>query len=96
MSEKNQYTKIRIDAVSKPFAGMQECITESYWAVTPDDCILFYSNAMQPQCNKNESIARRIVGKLHPECEVRYLAAVYIPIRVGSDWRRVITKEMTI
>lgn len=64
-----------------PVADIQQfrpgyvCKAPSYWAVTPDECVLFYESRghSAPQCNTNAAVVR----SLHPTLEARLIAQTY-------------------
>lgn len=69
-----------------PPAGLIEHIKDSWWAVHPECGLAFYGpRAMAPQCNRDESITRRISAK-YPWAEVRFYPSVFRRIN-PSDYQ---------
>lgn len=66
-----------------PLAQLQQfrpgfvCKAPSYWAITPDECVLFYNNRghSSPQCNTNPAVVKH----LHPALEARLIPEAYVP-----------------
>jgi hypothetical protein len=54
------------------------CYPESWWAVTPDDQVLFFTgqNYFTPQCNNNKSITERIMPT---GCRAEWIEMAFIP-----------------
>lgn len=52
------------------------CKAPSYWAVTPDNCVLFYETRghSSPQCNTNAEVVKH----LHPTLEARLIEQAYV------------------
>jgi len=77
------YTKVNIEKVTVPPArgGFFQHFANRYWAVTKDDCIMFYKGE-NPQCNSNKSIVEHIGKEKQWFKEARLLEHVYIPVKV--------------
>ncbi len=71
--------KIKIEEVDKPKSGMFMIYIDAYWVVTPDNEILLYKGT-SPQCNQNPRLVERFQRGLYPECGVRQLPIIYLPI----------------
>jgi hypothetical protein len=52
------------------------CKAPAYWAVTPDECVLFW-RGRSPQCNTNVAVVKH----LHPELEARFIEQAYVSAR---------------
>lgn len=50
-----------------------------YWTVK-NGCALFYQSGshLSPQCNSNETIARKLTESLWPDCESKFIAVAYV------------------
>lgn len=59
------------------FTPGRVCKHPSWWAVTPDDCVLFYKTLGSPQCN----VDRAIVERIRPGLEVRFIPQAFVPQR---------------
>jgi hypothetical protein len=53
------------------------CKGPSFWAVTPDECVLFFEDYSSPQSNTN----RAIVERIRPGLEVRFIEMAFVPHR---------------
>lgn len=51
------------------------CKRPAFWAVTPDECVLFFKGYYSPQCNVN----RFIVERIRPGLEVRFIEMAFVP-----------------
>lgn len=51
------------------------CCAPAWWALTDDDCLLYYKTA--PQCNTDE----RIIKHLYPTLRTVFLEQAFIPRR---------------
>lgn len=53
------------------------CLAPSYWAVTPDECVIFYESRRHsaPQRNTNPEVVRH----LHPTLAIRLIEQAYAP-----------------
>jgi len=53
-----EFTKIPIDEAIKipDKCGLYELLTDRWWAVTEDNCLMFYGKGRSPQCNSNRAI----------------------------------------
>lgn len=75
------FVKVPIDeAVKIPDkGGLYELLTDRWWAVTEDNCLLFYEKGMAPQCNSNKLIVdkwSRFSGR--PATTPVFIKAVFI------------------
>lgn len=87
------YRKVPLAEVTAlPARGPVDVIRDSWWRVTEDGCLLFYTRGMRryygsPQCNAQEAIARRVGEGLYPwPTSVQQIPAVFIPHRC-EDYR---------
>jgi hypothetical protein len=51
------------------------CKTPSWWAVTEDNCVLFWRTLGSPQCN----VDRRIVEHIRPGMRVEFITQAFVP-----------------
>jgi len=70
------WIKMPLAELTTPAPGRM-CMGPRYWAVTPDECVLFYRSHGSPQCNTNSAIVERI----RPGLEVRYVPMAFVPHR---------------
>jgi hypothetical protein len=78
-----KFTKMPIDRLIDPKqAGYFYHMTDRYWPVTEDDCVIFYGNARSPysspQCNSNRAIASRFRNHLPKDYHIKDV--ILIPI----------------
>lgn len=73
------WIKMSIAELTTPQPG-RICKAPAYWAVTPDDCVLFYKSYNSPQCNTDETIVRHI----RPGLEVRHIPLAFVPHRCSD------------
>lgn len=77
------------DVATTPAEG--HCFVNRWWMVHPEKGVAFYCDTRRsvwlepgekeepsPQCNSCEITARHLAKKLHPDCEVKKLHAVYL------------------
>lgn len=63
------------------------CYGPRWWAVTPDDKVLFFDTYSSPQCNINRSIVERLgKGFNAPETIPVYVEMAFLPHNC-SDYR---------
>ena len=56
----------------------------AWWVVDKDDNVLFY-RGRSPQCNSNKDVTQSFVDRgMCPDCEVRFIPVMFIPIRCGE------------
>jgi hypothetical protein len=55
---------------------------DRWWAHEPDKGLLFYGKS--PQCNANESIARKVQQAAHPDAELLFVERVYVRHNCGD------------
>ena len=81
MLQEKDFKKIPIDKVSNaPNAnGHFQHYYNFYWAVTKDNCILFYGQA--PICNQ----IRHVIHKYSFAIEIKQIEHVFVPIHI-NDW----------
>lgn len=72
------WVKIPVCDIIKPVEG-RICYIDRWWAVTDDNCALFYKSIRAPQCNRCEEI----VKMLCKDVEVRFIPVAYLPI---GEW----------
>ena len=70
------WIKMPLSELLTPRSG-RVCKGPSWWAVTPDECVLFYQTYASPQCNENRSIAERVA----PGLEVRFIEMAFVPYK---------------
>jgi len=81
---------IPLEVATTPAEG--HCFVNRWWTVHPQKGVAFYCSKRpyssfdgfadeeepSPQCNHSEFAARHIAKRLHPECDVIFLPAVYV------------------
>jgi hypothetical protein len=70
------WIKMPVDELVTPKAG-KICKGPAWWAVTPDNCVLFFKSYNSPQCNQQKAIVERI----RPGLEAREIPMAYLPHR---------------
>ncbi len=78
-----KFTRIPLQEVIKVpnKSGTYHLVTNSYWAISEDDCILLYKGFSR-QCNVYKDIVERIIkSKEHPGVKVKFLKSVFLPHR---------------
>lgn len=73
------WIKMPVSELITPAPG-RICKGPSYWAVTPDGCVLFYKAYCSSQCNEVKSIVERI----RPGLEVRHIPMAFVPHRCSD------------
>jgi hypothetical protein len=63
-----------IAELTTPKAG-RICYPAAYWAVTDDDCVLFYKAYYSPQCNASESVVKHI----RPDLKYKFIEMAFLP-----------------
>lgn len=84
---KSTFTKVPIsEATAVPkIGGFYDLTTNSWWAATDDDCLLFYGRGdnvrgKSRQCSSNKGITDRFVAsETHPSTKAVFLEAVWMP-----------------
>lgn len=71
---KAPWIKMPIAELITPKAG-RICKAPSWWAVTEDDCVLFYKSYGSPQCNTD----KRIVEYIVPGCRAVFIETAFAP-----------------
>lgn len=75
-------TFVPVDEASVPPDGMVRHIKERWWCVCPDRGLIFFrlhrGSSQHPQCNADESLARRVMERLYPWAECRFVASVFV------------------
>jgi len=77
--DKAPWIKMPVAELTTPTPG-RLCMGPRYWAVTPDNCVLFYKAHYSPQCNVNEEIVHRV----RPGLEVRHIPMAFVPHRCSD------------
>lgn len=75
---------IPLDIATTPAEG--HCFVNRWWAVHPEKGVAWWARLLgpsrseepSPQCNSDEYTARELTRRSKPDCEVRFLPAVYI------------------
>jgi len=75
---------VREDIAITPADGM--CITNRWWAFHPEKGLAFYYVADGfygtpepcPQCNNDESTARKLIADLLPDLQVKFVPVVFL------------------
>ena len=65
------------EATMEPQSGHWEIYRRCWWVYYPGKGLAFYMKS--PQCNSNESIARKVQESYHPDAELLFLERVAIP-----------------
>ena len=69
----SKYIKIPVSELVKPKAGYI-CYSKSWWAVTDDNCVLFYKDYNSPQCNNNLAVIKLIIPSMkYLEIEMAFI-----------------------
>jgi hypothetical protein len=77
----SDFTKIPIEEITEPpeKSCCVDIITNHYWGVTDDGCVLLYRGYSR-QCNSNKEIAEKVCGsENHPATSVQFIERAYIP-----------------
>lgn len=74
--DEKPWIKVPVEALKTPSPG-KICKGPAWWAVTPDNCVLFFKDYCSPQCNTEKAIVER----LRPGLEVRHIPISFIPHR---------------
>lgn len=74
--DEKPWIKMPVSDLTTPKTG-RICKGPSWWAITPDDCVLFFKSYGSPQCNS----VKEIVERIRPGIEVRHIQAAFIPHR---------------
>lgn len=64
----------------KPRDGLFQIITDSWWIVDAEGNPQVHAKYNSPQCNRHESIARRIAK----ERPVKLIPVVYFPVKISD------------
>lgn len=73
------FRKVTIEEATKTptKSGHYDLVTDSWWGVTEDDCILYYRGYAR-QCNMNKSVADSIISmKNHPAVKLMFFEKVW-------------------
>jgi hypothetical protein len=70
------WIKMPLAELTTPKPG-RICHCPSWWAVTDDDCVLFFKSYGSPQCNVNKSIVEHI----RPGLKVQFIESAFVPHR---------------
>ena len=76
----NRWIKMKVEDLLTPKEG-RVCYGPRWWAVTEDDCVLFYKSYNSPQCNTVKSICEHI----RPDCRVEFFDIAFVPHKC-EDW----------
>lgn len=71
-----RWRKVPLEKLKTPRGGAI-CYTDTWWIVTPDNCVLFF-RGFSPQCNSNEAVAKYLRERLHPTCTVEKIEVAYL------------------
>ena len=75
------FKKVKIDKLSHPKRnGLYKLYYNFYWAVTDDDCVIFYRKSNTPQCNQNEKIMCHNLGLWEGIKEIKLIEYIFVPI----------------
>jgi hypothetical protein len=66
------WTKVPLEDIKTPKTNKM-CVGQRFWAVTDDNCVLFFKGH-SPQYNHSEAILKRI----RPDCRVEYIEMAYV------------------
>lgn len=77
-----RYHFLPLAEATKPRGGFLNCIKDSYWCVHPERGLAFWGKGHgSPQCNTNESIAKRLC----PSCaEIQKIETVFAPLKISD------------
>lgn len=89
----DNFKKVKINDLTVPNKnGVFKCMHNFYWAVTDDDCVLFYRN-VTPQANTNISIMESFQNKekgMYPfNTRIQLIENIFIPIH-ANGWEIII------
>jgi hypothetical protein len=76
----HSFTKVPLSELTpdKIIGGTYDIMTDFYWAVTEDDCVLFY-RGRSAQCNRNKGIVERIVARAgYPPTRIEFIPIAYL------------------
>jgi hypothetical protein len=65
-----------------PHDGFWDIRSDRWWVYQPDKGLVFYRKS--PQCNINETIARKLQQQCWPDAELIFLERVYLPHDCGD------------
>jgi hypothetical protein len=83
MFNKYNFKFVKISDLNYPKDGMFSIYADHWWIVTSDGEIMFYKGT-SPQCNSSKRIAESIRNTQYPDCEVKQIPFVFIPIRTND------------
>jgi len=74
--DESKYLKIKLADIltARMDDGCLMVMTNRYWEVTPDDCVLFY-RGVSPQCNIYKNITEQFRNE---DCRVEFIPVAYI------------------
>lgn len=75
----SKFNRVPIADITTPKAG-RLCYPESWWVVTPEREVLFYTkhkDHASPQCNTNKAVADHL-ARNYPNCTVEQLPIVFL------------------
>jgi len=85
------FQQVPIAELTAPKSGIFHVRVNEFWAVTDDNCLLFYTGRgkkrrhyTSPQCNSNEDIARKVSESYDFPVTVKQLAIVYVPVNLSD------------
>jgi hypothetical protein len=65
------------EVITDPGDGHWDVWTNRWWTYVPGKGLAFYGKS--PQCNSNESIARKVQEQVWPQAELRFMERVCLP-----------------
>jgi hypothetical protein len=72
--DEKPWIKMPVSELMTPKAGKM-CKAPMYWAVTPDDCVLFFKTYNSPQCNT----IKELIEHVRPNMEIRFIETAFVP-----------------
>ena len=70
------WLKVPLSELTTPKPGLV-VYPPSWWATTPDGCVLFYKERCYPQTNSNPAVVRH----LHPKLEATFIPVSFVSPR---------------
>jgi hypothetical protein len=71
------YTKVPLSNVIEPKHG-SVVYCNYYWVVTPDECIIRFSESAW-QGNSKEEVSKILQEKIYKDCRIEFFPILYLP-----------------
>lgn len=81
LEDDKRLSYLPLEKATIPPQGIIEHIKDHYWTLHPTKGLVFF-NKHSPQCNANESLARRLQEGMYPWAELRFISSVFRSINL--------------